>query len=156
PAQGLDFARNRALSCAHGDVVAFLDDDAVASENWASAMLRVFAQDPRVAICTGRVEALGVGSDGERAFEANGGLSRGEARIRLPADATRRLHGKAAPLIAWAVSVGSGCSYAVQRRVAIELGGFDEALDLGGALPGGGDHDLLWRALQAGYSVVYE
>jgi len=156
PAQGLDFARNRALSCARGDVVAFLDDDAVASDNWASAMLEVFTQDPRVAICTGRVEALGVDSEGERAFEANGGFARGEVRIRLPADAARPLRGKPAPLIAWAVSVGSGCSYAVRRMVALELGGFDEALDLGSILPGGGDHDLLWRALQAGYSVVYE
>jgi hypothetical protein len=52
--------------------------------------------------------------------------------------------------------VGSGCSYAVRRDVALALGGFDEALDLGAALPGGGDHDLLWRALQAGHSVVYE
>ena len=44
----------------------------------------------------------------------------------------------------------------MRRSVALALGGFDEALDLGAALPGGGDHDLLWRALQAGHSVVYE
>ncbi|MEP7176632.1 MAG: glycosyltransferase, partial [Gemmatimonadales bacterium] len=30
PIQGLDFARNRALASASGEVVAFLDDDAVA------------------------------------------------------------------------------------------------------------------------------
>lgn len=156
PAQGLDFARNRALVTARGDVVAFLDDDAVAAEGWARALLAVFEADPAVAICTGRVEALGVGSEGERAFEANGGFSRGDRQIRLPADAARPLHGRPVPLIAWAVSVGSGCSYAVRRAVALELGGFDEALDLGAALPGGGDHDLLWRALEAGHSVVYE
>jgi GT2 family glycosyltransferase len=156
PVQGLDFARNRALASATGDVVAFLDDDAVAEAGWAAAILAVFEGDPTVAVCTGRVEALGVGSEGERTFEANGGFSRGDVRIRLPADAQHPLHGRPAPLIAWAVSVGSGCSYAVRRAVAMELGGFDEALDLGVALPGGGDHDLLWRALAAGHSVVYE
>jgi len=156
PVQGLDFARNHALASATGDVVAFLDDDAVADPHWAASLLAVFEHEPAVAVCTGRVEALGVGSEGEQAFEANGGFSRGDARIRLPADAGRRLHGRPAPLIAWAVSVGSGCSYAVRRVVALELGGFDEALDLGTALPGGGDHDLLWRALQAGHSVGYE
>jgi GT2 family glycosyltransferase len=156
PVQGLDFARNRALASATGKVVAFLDDDAVADEGWAGALAAVFAADPGVAVCTGRVEALGQETEGERLFEANGGFSRGPGRIRLPADAARPLYGTPAPLIAWAVSVGSGCSYAVDRAAARALGGFDEALDLGAALPGGGDHDLLWRALQAGHSVVYE
>ncbi len=156
PVQGLDFARNRALTSARGDVVAFLDDDAVAAEGWLGALAAAFDTDPAVVVCTGRVEALGRATEGERVFEANGGFSRGADRIRLPADAARPLHGRPAPLIAWAVSVGSGCSYAVRRATALALGGFDEALDLGAALPGGGDHDLLWRALQAGHTVVYE
>jgi GT2 family glycosyltransferase len=156
PVQGLDFARNRALAEAGGDVVAFLDDDAVADAGWAAALTAVFAGDPSVAVCTGRVEPLGAGTEGEQVFEANGGFGRGVRRIRLPDDAGQPLHGRSAPLIAWAVSVGSGCSYAVRRRTALSLGGFDEALDLGAALPGGGDHDLLWRALQAGHAVVYE
>jgi GT2 family glycosyltransferase len=155
PTQGLDFARNRALASAAGEVVAFLDDDAVAAEAWAGALAAAFA-DSAVAVCTGRVEALGRETEGARIFEANGGFSRGAERIRLPADAARPLHGRPAPLIAWAVSIGSGCSYAVRRTTALALGGFDEALDLGAALPGGGDHDLLWRALQAGHTVVYE
>jgi GT2 family glycosyltransferase len=156
PVQGLDFARNRALAEAGGDVVAFLDDDAVADAGWAAALHAVFAADPSFAVCTGRVEPLGAGTEGEQVFEANGGFGRGVRRIRLPDDARQPLHGRSAPLIAWAVSVGSGCSYAVRRRTALSLGGFDEALDLGAALPGGGDHDLLWRALQAGHAVVYE
>jgi GT2 family glycosyltransferase len=156
PVRGLDFARNRALASAEGDVVVFLDDDAVADVGWVGALAAVFEADPAVAVCTGRVEALGQDTEGERLFEANGGFSRGLRRIRLPADAAGPLHGRPAPLIAWAVSVGSGCSYAVRRDAALALGGFDEALDLGAELPGGGDHDLLWRALQAGHSVVYE
>jgi GT2 family glycosyltransferase len=156
PVQGLDFARNRALEAATLDVVAFLDDDAVAAAGWAAALRAAFDADARVAVCTGRVEPLSLDTPGQRLFEANGGFSRGTERIRLPDDAHRRLHGLPAPLIAWAISVGSGCSYAVRRDVARQLGGFDEALDLGPALPGGGDHDLLWRALCAGYAVVYE
>ena len=38
----------------------------------------------------------------------------------------------------------------------LDLGGFDEALYLGHPLAGGGDHDLLWRALMAGWRVVYQ
>jgi glycosyltransferase involved in cell wall biosynthesis len=155
PVPGLDFARNQALMEARGDIVAFLDDDAVAAPGWADALRRNFA-DARVLICTGRIEPLSLETEGQRLFEANGGFSRGSARVRLPDDAARPLHGRPAPLIAWAISVGCGCSYAVRRDAARALGGFDEALDLGAVLPGGGDHDLLWRALQSGGRVVYE
>jgi GT2 family glycosyltransferase len=156
PVPGLDFARNRALADARSEVLAFLDDDAVADVDWAGSLLRVFRTEPRVAVCTGRVEPLGLNTPGERLFEANGGFSRGIERIVLPDHADRPLHGRQAPLIAWAISVGCGCSYAVRREVALALGGFDEALDMGMPLPGGGDHDLLWRALRAGHAVVYE
>lgn len=155
PVPGLDFARNRALDAATQEIVAFLDDDAVAQPGWAAAMAAPFA-DPRVGAVTGRVGALAVETAAQRLFEANGGFARGTRRVRLPLDARRPLHGRRAPLIAWAVSVGSGCSLAVRRPLLLSLGGFDEALDLGPALPGGGDHDALWRVLQAGYDVVYE
>lgn len=156
PIEGLNFARNRALRAATGEVVAFLDDDAVAKPGWAAAIAAVFREDPALAVCTGRVLPLSLEEPGAELFEANGGFARGEARIRLPVEPGRTLHRLPAPRIAWAVSVGSGVSYAVRRRVALELGGFDEALDMGGVLPGGGDHDLLWRALDAGHRVLYE
>jgi glycosyltransferase involved in cell wall biosynthesis len=155
PVPGLDFARNRALAAASQEVVVFLDDDAVAEPGWAAALLAPFA-DPAVGAVTGRVEPLETATDGQRLVEANGGYSRGDETIRLPRDAVRPLHGRRAPRIAWAVSVGSGCSLAVRRRLLLGLGGFDEALDLGAALPGGGDHDALWRVLEAGADVVYE
>jgi len=156
PVPGLDFARNRALAAASREIVVFLDDDAVAEPGWAAAMLAPFV-DSRVAAVTGRVEALETETEGQRLVEANGGYSRGDEILRLPRDVDRRpLHGLRAPRIAWAVSVGSGCSLAVRRRVLLALGGFDEALDLGAALPGGGDHDALWRLLEAGWEIHYE
>jgi GT2 family glycosyltransferase len=156
PVPGLDFARNHALRAGTHPVLAFLDDDAVAAREWAHAFSRVFEADPRVAVATGRVEALVIETPGQLLFEANGGFKRGDKSVRLPDDAGLLLHGRRAPLIAWAISVGCGCSYAVRRTVALELGSFDEALDLGSPLAGGGDHDLLWRALQAGWRVEYQ
>jgi GT2 family glycosyltransferase len=52
--------------------------------------------------------------------------------------------------------MGSGVSFAVRREWALEIGGFDDALDLGPFLPGGGDHDMLWRMLEAGREAIYE
>jgi GT2 family glycosyltransferase len=147
---GLDFARNRALAESRQEVVAFLDDDAVADVGWVAATEGVFRESERIAICTGRVDALSLDTEGARLFEANGGFARGARRIRLPADRGRT------PLIAWSIGVGSGCSLAVRRRTIREIGGFDEALDMGPALPGGGDLDILWRVLDAGWEVVYE
>ncbi|HET7584838.1 MAG TPA: glycosyltransferase [Gemmatimonadaceae bacterium] len=174
PVPGLDFARNRALHAATSDVVAFLDDDAAADAGWVEALAHVM-RDPHVGMCTGRVEALATDTEAQRLFEENGGFSRGMERRRLPAQAglalaTWRAAGRGAssgatsraarllpvPLIACAFDVGAGCSMAVRRTVAVALGGFDEALDLGDALPGGGDHDMLWRMLEAGHEVVYE
>jgi GT2 family glycosyltransferase len=154
PVPGLDFARNRALREASQQIVAFLDDDAVAAPSWIAATGAVFEESPSIAICTGKVEALELETEGQRLFEANGGYSRGDARLRLPRDARRRLG--QAPLIAWSISVGSGCSLAVRRKQIMRIGGFDEALDMGPELPGGGDLDIIWRALTAGFEVVYE
>ena len=156
PVPGLDFARNRALRETSREIVAFMDDDVVAGPGWAGAILDVFRESERIAICTGKVEALSLETEGQRLFEANGGFARGEERIRLPADRKRRLHGVPVPLIAWSIGVGSGCSLAVRRRTILDLGGFDEALDLGHPLPGGGDLDILWRVLDAGYEIVYD
>ena len=154
PASGPAFARNRALIEARGAVVAFLDDDAVAHRGWARALTQEL-EDERVAACTGRVEALALETEAQRLFEANGGFSRGVERLHLPRDAKRPLHGLPAPLIAWAVSVGSGCSFAVRRVAALETGGFDPALDPGAPSPGGEDLDMLWRLLSVGHAVVY-
>ena len=155
PRQGLNFARNRALREAQCEIVLFLDDDAVADRHWSSTIAGVFAENPRTGVCTGRVEPLSLASSGQRLFEANGGFSRGLQRITLPQAAAGRLHGRRAPLMAWAVSVGSGNSFAVRRQLALQLGGFDEALDMGAFLPGGGDHDMLWRVLSAGWDTTY-
>lgn len=155
-APGLDFARNRAVREASGAIVAFIDDDAVADPGWVEETLRVFGESPRIAACMGKVDALSLEHEGARLFEANGGFARGAQRIHLPPGAGPRPQGWPRPLIAWCLTVGSGVSMALRRDVVIALGGFDEALDMGAALPGGGDLDILWRVLEAGHEIVYE
>jgi len=153
---GLDFARNRALLESDSDVVAYVDDDAVVAEDWVASIADVFAESPAIGVCTGKVDALTMTTEGARLFEASGGFGRGDGRLHLPPGAGARPPGLPKPLAAWAFSAGAGVSLAVRRRFALELGGFDEALDMGAVLPGGGDCDMLWRMLEAGHQVVYE
>jgi len=156
PVPGLDFARNRALSEARSEIVAFIDDDAVPAADWAETIASVFAERRQIAVCTGSVRAMYLDSEGERLFEANGGMHRGDVRIHLPPGAGQWPRKGLRPLITWATSAGVGCSLAIRTQVAIALGGFDVALDQGPALAGGGDIDMLWRVLEAGHEIVYE
>jgi len=56
---GLSNARNIALARAQGEIIAFLDDDAIAAPGWAEAMLAAFdAFDPTVAVVGGKVSPL--------------------------------------------------------------------------------------------------
>jgi len=153
---GLDFARNRALRESDSEIVAYVDDDAIVAEDWVESIAAVFSESPAIGVCTGKVEALTMTTEGARLFEANGGFGRGDQRIHLPPGAGARPPGLPKPFAAWAFSVGAGVSLAVRRRFALELGGFDEALDMGAVLPGGGDTDMLWRMLEARHHVVYE
>ncbi len=55
PRKGLSFARNTAIRQAQGNIVAFLDDDAVASPTWAAGHLEAYDNDAEVCAVMGRI-----------------------------------------------------------------------------------------------------
>src|SRR5262245_13875794 len=48
PRPGLDWARNRAVLEAKGEIIAFTDDDVIVDPDWAASLARVFAENPQV------------------------------------------------------------------------------------------------------------
>lgn len=151
PCQGLNFARNAGLQRASGQLVAYVDDDAVVDHGWLAGLLSAWHAVPEAGFFTGQVLPFELETDAQHLFEARGGFRRGFTRV---------VYGKTrkgdSSYPCGAGIFGTGANMAVNRSAALALGGFDEALDMGGALPGGGDLDMFYRMIRAGYSSVYD
>lgn len=151
PTAGLDFARNAALRAATGDLLAFLDDDVVVDPGWLEGLFAAWRRAPDAGGYTGLVLPYRLDTEAQVRFEARGGFGRGFH----PDEFRGARHGN--PLHpAGAGILGAGCNMCFDRRLLLALGGFDEALDTGAPLPGGGDLDIFYRVLRAGRAVAYE
>jgi glycosyltransferase involved in cell wall biosynthesis len=146
---GLDAARNRGAREAKGDIVAYVDDDCQVEPGWLAGVRRGFA-DPSVALVTGRVLPVSLGLPSEQLFESWCAWDRG----RIPTRFTASDDLPSFP--ASSHHLGTGCNMAFRRDVLLGLGGFDEALDMGSLIGGGGDLDAFCRVLDAGHAAAYE
>lgn len=154
PRPGLDWARNRAVLEARGELVAFTDDDVSVDRGWVDAIARVFAEEPDAQCVTGLVVPDAIDSDAHRQFEIYGGFGRGYQRryYRVNAAAGER----AAERHAGAGRFGTGANMAFRRAIFDRIGLFDPALDVGTPTNGGGDLEMFFRVLKSGGTLVYE
>lgn len=155
PRPGLDFARNRALAEAEGELLVFFDDDTVIDRGWLDGLRAAHAEYPDAAAFTGLVLPLVLETPAQILFEQRGGFRYGADdgfhTVRYgPTLASSARYPAEAGLF------GVGANMAFRRSVLLDLGGFDEALDTGAPLPGGGDLDIFYRVIRAGHPLVYE
>ena len=80
-------------------------------------------------------------------FQRAGGLGRGFKRTVF--DSAQH-----EPLEGWLA--GAGTNMALRRSVLDAIGPFNEALDVGTPVRGGGDSDIFRRILSGGYRIVYD
>ncbi|MGC3974334.1 MAG: glycosyltransferase [Nitrospira sp.] len=150
---GLDWARNRALAEARGEIVAFTDDDVSVDAGWVRALAQVFVRHPEVMAVTGLVVPAELETSAQILFETYGGFGRGFEQRWY------RAHSAGRPVDTFHLGAGvfgTGANMAYRRTLFKNLNGFDPALDVGTVTNGGGDLEMFFRVLQEGYVLVYE
>ena len=154
PRPGLDWARNRAILEASGEILAYTDDDVSVDPQWVRAIARAFLQEADAMAVTGLVVPDVIDSEAQRLFERYGGFGRGFNRRYwqvdlLGGESAAESHGGTGKF-------GTGANMAFRRSVFERIGLFDPALDVGTPTNGGGDLEMFYRVLKAGHMLVYE
>jgi glycosyltransferase involved in cell wall biosynthesis len=135
---GASVARNAGWRRARHDLIAFADDDARVSPDWADTIAALFAGDPSLAFVTGRIDV----PDDEAADRPVAVITEEAAR---EFDVNTR-----GPL-------GQSANMAIRRGALERLGGFDEAMGPGSARGAiAEDVDLYDRALCVGLRGRYD
>jgi glycosyltransferase involved in cell wall biosynthesis len=149
PRKGLDYARNTGWQNARNEIVAYTDDDAIVDPLWLQGLGSAYI-DPRVTCVTGTTYPMEVENEAQELFEKYGGMHKGfERRVFRP--------GTWNPFYPLGSGrFGAGVNMSLRRETLARMGGFDEALDVGSIARGGGDLDIMARAIRDGGSLVYE
>ena len=137
PGTGLSASRNLALARAANPVVAFIDDDCVATPGWLAAIHSSF-ETTDVTCVTGSVLPLGPAEEGRYAVSSRTGTT---AAI---------YSGSVAPWLA-----GTGGNLALRPDRLGEGQVFDPRLGAGSPGRAGEDLDLLRRMLREGHAIRY-
>jgi glycosyltransferase involved in cell wall biosynthesis len=138
-ARGLSGARNTGVGLASSEVVAFLDDDAVAETAWIRHLLAAYA-DETVVACGGRVEAV-LGGPRPGWWPAEFDWVVGCSYVGLP---TQRAD----------VRNVIGANMSARRDAVVAAGGFREGIGRVGTRPVGCEETEL--LIRLGGRVVYE
>jgi glycosyltransferase involved in cell wall biosynthesis len=132
---GQSRARNQGIRASSAPLIAFTDDDCRPRQGWLEALVDAFAGDLAIGFVTGRV--LPDREDGPMLSV----LVDDEPRTFVYGSTSGQL--------------GHGANFAVRREAITAVGGFDEALGIGGGLGVVDDHDAFWRILRAGWTGRY-
>lgn len=139
----LNAARNRGASEAHGDLLAFIDDDVLVEDGWIDAVRASF-DDRGADIVTGPVELCW------ELVQKPEWLTQRAAKLLTTIDLGPDV------IITRNTNHFVGANLAMRSRLWRDLGGFRAGLDRSGQdLLSGGDTEFVGRALEMGQQGIY-
>lgn len=151
PVPGLSSARNRGLSEARHEIVAFTDDDTIVDVEWLTAIREGFSRKPGVKCVTGLLVSAELETASQRYFDRHCGW---------PTSMTPRVYEfgqRVVPSYPFSAGIfGAGANFAVDSTFMCSLGGFDTSLGAGSGVGGGEDLDAFLRIIFAGGAIAYE
>jgi glycosyltransferase involved in cell wall biosynthesis len=144
---GLSRARNAGARAARGDIVAFIDDDAVADPAWLRRHAHALS-DRTLGATTGRTVWLDPDAATARAYDAVGADDLGPMPFRVDRRTERWFE------LANFGGVGIGSNLALRRQLFDSGWGFREDLGLGNGILGE-EHYAFFDLLRAGHAIAY-
>lgn len=120
PENNLSRSRNIGIALAAGDIVAFIDDDALAEPEWLDQIAAAFA-DPRVGAAGGQVLDP-TGRDFQYRYASANRLGEADWRRTTPADEFNFPLSDSFPYV-------QGTNAAFRRSALLAVGGFDEEIE---------------------------
>ena len=143
---GLSIARNTGANAAKSGIIAYLDDDAIASPNWLQTLWNAYQANEKLAIAGGKVTLIW-----EDETTAPSWLSEGLAGNLGAYDL-----GKSVLYIDRPGLTPRGLNYSVRRTFLEQIGGFDPNLGrVGKNLLSNEELHMTNLALQTGWQVAY-
>jgi glycosyltransferase involved in cell wall biosynthesis len=144
---GLSRARNTGGQAAKGEIVAYIDDDAVAEPHWLSRHAAAL-EDQGLMATTGRILPVSLEAPSARMYAAAGGEDLGEVAFRVD----RTTQGWFEMANFGGVGVGVNMAFG---RALFEMGwGFRESLGLGAGILSE-EHYAFFTIIRAGQAIAY-
>lgn len=149
PVPGVGRSRNRALASSDRPWIAYVGDDAVADPFWLECLAEAIVASPEAGCFTGPTVPLALEAQVQLRYEHARAVG---DEFDWERYGRERWDDPAYP--ANAERFGTGACMVFRAEAVRDLGGFDDAMDAGPGPAGGGDLDMFYRVVRAGYRLV--